>query len=369
MTKSRKPKGERPEAARDQAQEAPGSGPRSQPQPACPWAAVPAPELDSAPQEFFWEPWIPLGSFTLLVGPSSAGKSTLLATLAADAVGGPRVTGKKKRTPGVALMLPGEEPRGLLRGRIEAAAGRLAPRIRVLTPTGERAGDVRLTFPSGLETLRQLIRSCRPRLVTLDPADSYMDDTLSENGNADVRRLLEPLQQLAEEMRCAIVGVHHGGKAEGNDILGSVAWKNVPRSILKLTPGAHDGEFLLIHAKPSGAAPARPLRYRLIPRGKGVVWATQGEAGRELEALCSPGAAAPAQRDAVEEACYLLHALLRDGPLEVPDVWSRCRAEAMSDVSFRRAKKVLGISTKRVGFGPGSKCYLHPPVKWPDWLV
>lgn len=331
--------------------------------------ATPAPDLLSAPTAWLWEPWVPSGAVTLVIGPPEVGKSSFLSALAAHACGARPLDGKKKGKPGHALILPGEEPLSYLRARLEAAAGRQSARCLVLRPANPGPGSFRLSFPSGIEELRGLIRQTRARLVTIDPADSYMDPTLSENNNFDVRRLLEPLQQLAEEEDIAVVAVRHPGKEESNAILGSVAWRNVPRAICQLSPGNDPGEYLLSQFKWSGGAHALPLKYKLAPAGKSIIWTPAGQADLSLQTLFAPQQQGPALREAVQDTCRLLYALLREGQMEVPEVWTRCRAEAVTESCFRQAKRVLGVKTKRVGFGPGSKCYLVPPKIWPTWLV
>lgn len=65
----------------------------------------------------------------------------------------------------------------------------------------------------------------------------------NSNSEAEVRHAIAPLNKLADELGCLLVGVRHPGKnrAAGAvaSILGSVAWTDTPRAVVMI---AHDNE-------------------------------------------------------------------------------------------------------------------------------
>jgi AAA domain len=65
-----------------------------------------------------------------------------------------------------------------------------------------------------LSELSELIELCNeldPRLIVLDTLSRVRDDGNSES-SAEMSRVLEPLQELARDMNCCIVPIHHTGK-------------------------------------------------------------------------------------------------------------------------------------------------------------
>jgi hypothetical protein len=65
-----------------------------------------------------------------------------------------------------------------------------------------------------LSELPELIELCNeldPRLIVLDTLSRVRDDGNSES-SAEMSRVLEPLQELARDMNCCIVPIHHTGK-------------------------------------------------------------------------------------------------------------------------------------------------------------
>lgn len=59
--------------------------------------------------------------------------------------------------------------------------------------------------------LRELAEELDARLIILDTLSRIRDDNTSES-SAEMSRVLEPLQELAEDLNCSIVLVHHTGK-------------------------------------------------------------------------------------------------------------------------------------------------------------
>lgn len=64
---------------------------------------------------------------------------------------------------------------------------------------------------SELPDLIELCQEIDPRLIVLDTLSRIRDDGNSES-SAEMSRVLEPLQELARDMNCCIVPIHHTGK-------------------------------------------------------------------------------------------------------------------------------------------------------------
>jgi hypothetical protein len=98
---------------------------------------------------------------------------------------------------------------------------------------------------SELEYLRQMALELDPRLIVLDTLSRIRDAGISES-SAEMSQVLEPLQELAEEIDCCIVLVHHTGKVSVENantfdifdtIRGSSAIRAVCRGTLILAAG------------------------------------------------------------------------------------------------------------------------------------
>jgi hypothetical protein len=102
----------------------------------------------------------------------------------------------------------------------------------------------------------------RKLLVVVDPVSSYLGKTDSHK-NSEVRGVLEPLSEMAERTRIAILSVTHFSKAGANNtakalhrFIGSIAFTGAPRAAFAVIEDAeHDGRRLLLHAKNNLAPP------------------------------------------------------------------------------------------------------------------
>ena len=71
-----------------------------------------------------------------------------------------------------------------------------------------------------------------PRLLIIDPVSSYLG-SVSENANAEIRNLLKPLAEMADETKTGVILVTHLRKAAGSNlhrVIGSIAFAALARS-------------------------------------------------------------------------------------------------------------------------------------------
>ena len=66
---------------------------------------------------------------------------------------------------------------------------------------------------SELDQLREIAEDIEPRLIVFDTLSRIRDDGISES-SAEMSRCLEPLQEMAEDLNCCILLVHHTGKVK-----------------------------------------------------------------------------------------------------------------------------------------------------------
>lgn len=136
-----------------------------------------------------WRGRIPASTLTLIAGAPGLGKSTLLATLAAEL--------SKHGVPGIVSMLE-DDPQGIVRPRLEVAGADLS-NVHLIPQ------DEAPVLPRDLSLLAEAIRETGARYLILDPIAAHF---MPERRVHD-RPTLRDLVAVARATRCAIVGVHH----------------------------------------------------------------------------------------------------------------------------------------------------------------
>jgi hypothetical protein len=168
-------------------------------------------------------------AFQLLAGAKGAGKGTYLAGLAA------RLSREGLST----LFVSSEDSVEIdLKPRL-VAAGADTSRIHTVQE------HVRL--PDDIADLRDLANSIdKLTLLVIDPVANHIGDRNS-NSDAEVRDAIAPLNKLADELDCLVIGVRHPGKDRSRgavaSILGSTAWVDTPRAVVMVATDDEDPDI------------------------------------------------------------------------------------------------------------------------------
>lgn len=234
--------------------------------------------------EWLEKPLWQRSAFELVAGRSGVGKGTYIASLAA------RVSrGEVFERPMNVLLAAGEDSDEIdLKPRVVAADGE-STRINSLTSPLLLPHDVPALHEAALEI-------GDVGLIVLDPIASYVrGDTHAED---PVRFAIEPLNTLANELGCLIVGVRHLSEKEATKgalaaILGASAWVQVPRAVLIV--GADDeaddvSHIIVRSANRSARGAGRKFRIELVDVGldEPVTRAVDlGESNRSIDELLS----------------------------------------------------------------------------------
>lgn len=209
--------------------------------------------------EWLWEGWIPIGYLTIFAGESGAGKSTVLADIAARVSTGapwPGEPANRRRPPGRVLWLGSEDSaEEMTVPRLTACGADLANIVEI---TGTRV-DGNLTTFSLQDDLTEVERwlkyaraENRPfQMLVIDPVTSYLPGQrlrkVDLNDAGQLRNILEPWLRLANEQNIAIVCVTHFSKDTSrsmlNRVLGSAAFAQTCRSLCAVVqqPSNDDG--------------------------------------------------------------------------------------------------------------------------------
>src|SRR5262249_6761644 len=154
-----------------------------------------------------------------------------------------------------------------------------------------------------------------------DPVSSYLGKTDSHK-NSEVRAVLEPLAEMAERTRVAILSVTHFSKSGASNttkalhrFIGSIAFTGAPRAAFAVIEDAeHEGRKLFLHAKNNLTGAPQGLAFRLeqclideVIVASRVWWETAPVAITANEALAAD-AAGTEVRTAKSEAIEFLQA-------------------------------------------------------------
>ncbi|MCI0464974.1 MAG: AAA family ATPase [Gemmataceae bacterium] len=313
---------------------------------------TPANQVVAQAVSWLWPKRLPLGKLLILDGDPDLGKSMLALDLCARlSTGRPFPDGSPSPGPANALVLSAED----------SAADTIVPRlVRLGADTQrvfvwQRQDDDEVwpwRLPAQLDRLDEALTQTDARLAVIDPIMAFLDESVLCASDQSVRRVLTPLMQLAEKHRCAVLMHRHLNKKGGGRALyrglGSIAFVAACRFAMlvgrdPLTPG----RCVLAQVRNSLGKPQPSLLYRLdaadgeLPV---VEWlGTTPVSANELLAGALRQEGGP--RD---QAAAFLEQFLAGGPRMVRDIWEAAQKVGLSARTVNRAKKGLGIRSRRI---------------------
>ncbi len=330
--------------------------------------------VEMNPVRWLWEGWLPKGKLTLLAGAPGSGKTTLAMHLAAVvSAGGVWPDGARCEAGDVVVWSAEDAVDDTLAPRLMAAGADLR-RVHVIKAVTDPDGTRRPFDPAtDIPTLRTAFASMRPAMLVVDPVVSGVAG--DSHKNAEVRRGLQPLVDLAEEFGCAVLGITHTSKGtQGREpwerVTGSLAFAALARVVLfaAVNRNAEDNDLpprLLTRAKSNlghvdggfgfDIEVAEPV---MGIKASAIRWldAVEGESRALLaqaERWTNPSKKAQTE---LEDAKRFLASLLSDGPLPVKRVIkAEADAAGYSWTRIRRAADALGVEKRKTGGAYGGK--------------
>lgn len=239
------------------------------------YQAKAAAEFGESTTRFVWNPYVPIGDYTVMMADGGTGKTILCCGIAADLSTGRRLPGEvESRVPETVLIISAEDRGELLKKRLTASGADLE-RIFIL----DCMESVGLNFTTGYDSFLGLIRRYNPALVVIDPWHAFIGESVDINRVNCVRPVFQRLANLAKLCECGLILVSHVNKrAQGenanNAATGSSDFINASRSAMRVIfddePGRENSR-IIVHTKSNYAAPGRSIKYRITPGG-GLVW-------------------------------------------------------------------------------------------------
>lgn len=332
-----------------------------------------ASDVKPQPINWLWKDWLAAGKLHVLAGAPGTGKTTISISLAATISVGGVWPDRTRATAGNVVIWSGEDdPADTLIPRL-ALSGADLTRIHFINGVKE-ANEYRSFDPArDTEPLRRKLAEIgNIRLLIVDPiVAAVLGDS---HKNAEVRRGLQPLVDLAGSLACALLGITHLSKGtQGRDpierLTGSLAFGAVARVVMLAAKNQEEGEDghvgrIFLRAKSNIGPDDGGFAYDL-QQGE-----PKGMSGVVSSAVCWGDAVQGAARDLLAEAetaendeggmadvKHFLVDLLTDRPLPYQVIIKDGKGAGYSEASIRRAKKILGIESVKEGgnFGGGKQ--------------
>jgi hypothetical protein len=220
------------------------------------------------------------------------------------------------------------------------------------------------------------ISDVNARFVILDALDDVLDGRLDSHKSASIRQALSPINQVANEAKCAILGVTHLNKSSSTDfiyrILGSTAYTAAARSVIGVFPDPTDdsGETKLVRVGKSnlGVIPREAEVIRIVSTpvntdtgifdiGRVEVMGTREVDVDELLTTVDENDV----EDISDAGRWLLkHLANQGGEASRQDIIEAGRKAGYSKDQLVRARKRAGITPKRQGSFGAPTTWYHP---------
>lgn len=322
---------------------------------------------------WLWKGWLCKGKLHILAGAPGTGKTAIALDFAATISKGGRWPDGNHGSPGDVVMWSGEDaPSDTLIPRLVAADAQL-DRVQFISSVAvdgkTRDFDPAIDLP---DLRRELLsRKTNIDLLIIDPVVSAVKG--DSHRNAEVRRALQPLVDLAQRAGCAILGISHFSKGSaGRDpterVTGSVAYGALPRVVMatakvpaqdgrgdnrvflrtKCNIGPDDGGYfyeMVLDALPTG------LEVPRIEWGQPIV----GSAKAFLNA--AEAVSIDTERRPISEAEDFIRSVLGSGPVAVSEIKREAKCAGIAERTLERAKAKLGFRSYKA---PDGKWYWPP---------
>lgn len=326
------------------------------------------------PINWLWNGWLAGGKLHILAGQAGTGKTTLAMSLAAIISSSGTWPDGAQTSVGSVLIWSGEDdPADSLIPRLLASGANLK-RVFFITDMLDNDG-VRNFDPSRdmLQLIENALRIPDLRLLIIDPIVSAI--TGDSHKNAEVRRGLQPIVDMASKVGAAVLGITHFTKgSKGADpterVTGSLAFGALARLVMCTAKPVEDGgSRRLVRSKsnigPDGGGFEYDLKREAVAEGiegQAVQWGTaiDGAAHDLLAEVETPEDGEHTERDDAKE---WLKEILAEDPLASKTIERMSKQAGFAWRTVQRArKKCPNIEIKRKGFGKGSKvmwAYIH----------
>jgi hypothetical protein len=310
-------------------------------------------QVEAREVDWLWRPYLPNRMLAMLSGDPGAGKTYIAMAISAAVTLGKEPQTHKPAEPADVLYLSMENsPEYVLRPRFDKLGGDPS-RFHILrgSVVGEGKHAPRDSVKlSDVSLLNDAFTRTKARLVIVDPIQSYLGADVDAHRSNETRPVLDGLARLAEEHKCCILLVRHLGKAQtGRAIhrgLGSIDFTGAVRSELLAGSAPDDAAHrAFVQVKSNLGQVGTSIGYEI--RANGTFHWT-GESQLTASAILAPELNGEETGPITEAKDFLLRALSR-GARPSRDVQDEAAQDGISARTLKRAKKVLGVVSRKRG--------------------
>jgi hypothetical protein len=338
-------------------------------------------EIEAEAIDWIWSNRLARGALTIISGDPGQLKSQITFYCAAQlSTGGQWCDGERAVLGNVYILSAEDTAKTVIVPRLEAAGADLK-RVKIIKATvGEHNGKNHyFTLQDDLRLLSEQMKAWGDvALLIVDPVSAFMG-SIDSHRTTDVRAVLGPLAEFAEEHNIAVLGIMHppkaiaGGKAI-NAISGSLAFGAAARLTFIAMQAPEDEEGVTIDMFDPNSDPNNPRRLLLAvknnlgPKASGlgyrlglryvsknieasfVKWDGKAVYVTADDALTSSSGR---KDQRLEEAKDWLRGYLAGEAMPTKEVMDAARVQDISERTLDRAKKALHVESVRSGFAGG----------------
>ena len=312
--------------------------------------------------KWLWPGYIPAGKLTILAGDPGMGKSTIVLDILSRISKGTFLPSGNRGVTGMSLICSAED----------SAEDTIVPRLIAADANLEKIGIIRevrddadddetrfLSLPRDLELLRETLVEKGCRVLVIDPLNAFLEKGTDTYKDQDMRRVLHPLEAIAEESGTAILVVAHLTKKEDTGALyrigGSIGFIGAARSVLSVSRLEDDTRVLyslkcnLTVRPPSLSYETKQVR-RISGNGHGTWMGDQevhssgirwlGEV--DFNPLAKTANKSDSKMD-MEATDFLREVLQEAGEMETTQLYKESRIAGVSRPALNKVKQELGI--------------------------
>ena len=308
---------------------------------------IKASEITTREIEWLWYPFIPFGKVTILQGDSGDGKSLMILKLAAMLTQGepmPFTDGDGQAPINVIYQSSEDDADDTIVPRFLKAGGDPERLLFI----NEKKKFLSFSDPRLLAALEQT----KARLLILDPLSAYIGEGIQLNAANEVRAQFRPLIEMAKELKCAILIVHHQNKQLGQKAInrgsGSVDVIAGPRSTLVIARTGNDDpdERILAQVKCNVGPTGTAIVFSV---GNGEVTWLREEAKTADEVLGNVFSGLGRPGTLVSDAKDILAEQLAKGPRPQQEIMAMMKAAGIGETTAKKAKALLAIRSVKQG--------------------
>ena len=323
---------------------------------------ISADQVKAEPIEWLVEGIFPLGMLGVIGGNPGMGKSQIAINLAALATSGKGSPDKQLflNVGSVIILANEDDPARTIRPRLEAAGAVLSKVHIVQGVTNSKKEIDYFQLDKDIATLLQKAKELGDvRLIIIDPPNAYIGGKTDTYKDSDVRRLLAPLQVLANETGALILLVVHLNKRSDGGapqrFNGTTAWIAVARVAYLVGEDEALRTRFMLPVKNNIGNDKKGYGYEILekiyhnPTGdiktSKIFWleATERPVSELLETKKQ------SKPSAVDEAKEFLEEELAKAPKPVSEIQKVAKEAGISKASLQRAKDELEIKSQKCG--------------------